>query len=285
MSNFEARACLRPLAVAVPGIVGIVCLTGLLSCAAPAHRLPRVDVPRLPADQVLLKLQEKEAAIRTLKGLFRAKVAGTDVPIASRLDGVFFYQRPSLLRLKGFAGFGNLLFDVVVEDDAYTLVLPGEKQVFVGRWGAFTEVGKEQLPIQMSMRALQVILGQVQESPEDQIDAEWLGDRYEFTVTPAENGHEGRLVPPYRRRIVVDGQQFQVRHLDYLAAEGTVTFSVEAEDFRRVRNDAPVEEMTITVPFQVKATDYLADGTVILDFQEMVANAALKAKDFAIVRF
>src|SRR2546425_10068581 len=53
------------------------------------------------AEQLIELLRAREAAIHTLKGLFRAQIKAPGVPIAPLVEGAAFSSRPGALRVSG----------------------------------------------------------------------------------------------------------------------------------------------------------------------------------------
>src|SRR2546426_11445571 len=53
------------------------------------------------AGQVIELLRAREAAIRTLKSLFRAQIKAPGIPIAQLVEGAGVFRRPDALRLPG----------------------------------------------------------------------------------------------------------------------------------------------------------------------------------------
>jgi outer membrane lipoprotein-sorting protein len=73
----------------------------LSGCAEVAPRA-EVQLKQATVEELTALLRQREAAIQTMKGLFSAKVRGGIIPIASRVEGSVYYQRPNAMRLRGF---------------------------------------------------------------------------------------------------------------------------------------------------------------------------------------
>ena len=78
--------------------------------------VPEMPLKEATAEQLTGRLQEREAAIQTMKGLFRAQIAGSGIPIAQRVEGAMYYRRPEALRLQGFNQLGGKLLPEFQED-------------------------------------------------------------------------------------------------------------------------------------------------------------------------
>ena len=54
-----------------------------------------VVLKQATAEQLIALLQEQAGEVRTIKGLFSAKITGGILPIGQRVQGTVFYQRPT----------------------------------------------------------------------------------------------------------------------------------------------------------------------------------------------
>ena len=81
-------------------------VTVLGGCAAFPSR-PEVPLKRATAAELMALLREREAAIQTMKGLFRVSIKGEGIPIAQRMEGAMYYRRPDAMRLLGFTALGE----------------------------------------------------------------------------------------------------------------------------------------------------------------------------------
>ena len=85
------------------------------------------------AEQLTALLQEQAGEVRTIKGLFSAKITGGILPIGQRVQGTVFYQRPNAIRLRGFTAVGSELFEFVQIEDQFKLRLPTMGREVSGR--------------------------------------------------------------------------------------------------------------------------------------------------------
>ena len=80
-------------------VLSAVALTLLSGCALFTPR-EEVQLKKATAEELTALLSQQKAAIRTMKGLFSAKVRGGIIPIASRVEGALYYRRPNAMRLR-----------------------------------------------------------------------------------------------------------------------------------------------------------------------------------------
>jgi len=265
----------------------ILSLTGLTGC--PSTPLPKPEpepifTPTYSQEELLAALQAKEEAIVTLKGLFQADIRGEGIPFAQSINGTVMYQRPNSLRLKGFSRFGNVLFDLLLKQNHFALRVEGEQGVFSGRVSELEEAKGAHLPIQLSFRALAVILGKVQLSDEtEQVRFLENPDEYQFQVMPMHAKPGSQLL--WTQHIHVDRRVTQVSQVDYLRQDGQMVVSIRASDFRRVLDAAPVQTQTLLLPYAVQAENFKEKGTVSMKFLEMLANGPLDAITFSFSKF
>ncbi len=242
------------------------------------------------AEQLIDLLRAREAAIQTLKGLFRAQIKGPGIPIAQRVEGAMFYRRPNALRLQGFNPLGGELFEFVLGDDLYRLRLPAMGQVFTGRLAELERMGKLGRPFQLSVWAVTGAVGIASVSKDEKVLLSEEGDRYRLDVFlpgETEGGHAGRPI----RRIWFERRSFQVVREDRLTAEGEVEATMQCEDFRPV--DISPKDLSISPgtdgmdtpmlkPFKISMRDGRGQGTVLLTFHEIVPNPQLRPDELGV---
>lgn len=247
-------------------------------------RQPTAPLLTATAEQLVDMVRDKEAAILTLKALFRAKIQSSDLPVTQQLTGVLFYQRPDRIRLKGFTRMGGVIFDFILDDDLYLLTLPSTGQFAIGRIGDLDEANEIAKSIQLSLLALDAVLGNVLNATDETLVFAEDGDRYRLdqgsVFIDARFARE-----PLARRIWVERQNLYVDQVDYLTPDGETALTVESEDFRPVRQDSPSQPSTIVLPFRVTAEDVQDSGAITLRFREIVANSQLNGEQLGRVRF
>ncbi|MEC4673021.1 MAG: hypothetical protein VST68_02415 [Nitrospirota bacterium] len=262
----------------------VLSLIGLTGC--PSTPLPKPEpifTPTYSQEELLAALQAKEEAIVTLKGLFQAEIRGEGIPFAQSINGTVMYHRPNSLRLKGFSRFGNVLFDFLLKQNHFALRVEGEEVVYSGRISEFEEAKGAHLPIQLSFRALAVILGKVQLSDAEHVRFLENPDEYQFHVVPMHAKPGSRAL--WTQQIHVDRRFIQVNQMDYIMQDGQVAVSILASDFRRVLDASPVQTQTLLLPYSVKAENHNEKGKVSMKFLEMLANGPLAPTAFSFSKF
>ncbi|NKB82479.1 MAG: hypothetical protein GKS05_11450 [Nitrospirales bacterium] len=257
-------------------VVGLLC--GLcLSVSACAIHPPQPTLPirEATADQLLAQLHQKESAIHTLKGLFRADLRGDGWPLSYRLNGVFWYQKPEMIRLKGFTRFGGLVFDFFLKHNRYTLSVPGERQYITGTLRDLEDNEGFAMPIRLSLMALETLLGRVVDKGDHDVKFFEEEDQYRFDVSNSSLNTLGSQVPSIRR-IWVDRRNFFVNRLECFTMMGEPTVAIRAEDFRPVLNGSLLEAETFMLPFHLYAVNKQDNGEVSLSFQEIIANRPIE---------
>jgi hypothetical protein len=247
------------------------------------------DVPLLDAtpEQLMLLLSERAAAIRTMKGLFRAQVKGPGIPIAQRIEGVMFYRRPDSLRLQGFNHLGGPLFDFRLDNNVYALRLAMTGQVFAGKTTELDRMGKIGRPFRLSVWAVNGAVAVAPIPQEQQVRLFTEDDRYRLDVlTPDRSDSQA---PRAVRRIWFDRRNLQVVEEDLLDDAGEVEATIRFADFRTVApaaSDPSVSSTMATIikPFKVTTEDGHGQGTLQLMFHEIVPNPALKPEELEPVR-
>lgn len=234
-------------------------------------------------EQLTKLLEEREAAIQTMKGLFRAQISGPGIPIAQRVEAAMYYRRPHTFRLQGFNALGGPLFDFVLEGDLYRLRVSSMGQVFTGRVADLERVGKLGRPFQLSVLALSGVVAVAPVPKGEQMMLSEEGTRYRLELFASPASEKSQAGSPYRR-LWFDRRSLQVVQEDRLTAAGDLEAMVRFEDFRPVevplhrkagsdRHDAKVGSML--KPFKVTTEDGQGRGTLLLTFHEMVPNPKL----------
>ena len=239
------------------------------------------------AEQLRELLREREAAIRTMKGLFRAQIKAPGILIAQQVEGAVFYRRPDALRLRGFNRLGGELFEIVLGEDQYRLRLPTTGQVFAGRVTELDRIGQMGRPFQLSVWAVSGAVGIAPVSDRETVLLSEDGDRYRMDVwNPGDpdGGHAGAPI----RRIWFERQSFQVVREDRLTPAGDVEATMRLEDFRPVEVSSTSEPLSpmsrvmadpMVKPFKISMQDGQGQGTLSLTFHEIVPNASLKPEE------
>ncbi len=265
-------------------IAAVVCASlSTAFLAGCADVSPREDVPLKQAtvEELTALLSQREAAIQTMKGLFSAKVRGGIMPIASRVEGTVYYQRPNAMRLRGFTTVGSELFEFVQANDQYKLRLPTMGRVLSGSPSDMSEMGKLARPFQLSVWAMGGVLGTGAIAQHETVTLTEDGDRYRLDVlVPIQNGtQEGRAV---QRRLWFDRRTMLVVQEDRLTPSGDVEAIIQYEDFRSIGDpnvDSTPGDARLLRPFKISLEDGKGQGSVQVTFHEIIPNQPLKAGD------
>ena len=264
-------------------LLTLIGLTGCPSVPIPKQEPDTIFAPTYSQEELLAALHAKEAAIATLKGLFQAEIRGDGIPFAQSINGTVMYQRPNSLRLRGFSRFGGVLFDLLYKQNHFAIRVEGEEGVFTGKVSELEGAKGAYLPIQLSFRALAVILGKIEFSNADQVRFLEQANEYQFHVIPM-HPPSGSLVF-LTQHIHVDRRFTQVSQVDYLMPDGRVAISIQASDFRRILDATPIQTQTLLLPYSVRADNYEEKGNVSMQFLEILANGPLDADVFSFSKF
>lgn len=257
--------------------VVVLLLFGLAACAPLAPvRAPLPDVALTP-ETILSTLQEREANLETLKGLFQVDVQTSALSFLSRVRGTLVYQRPQSIRITGITLLGGAVFDFVARGGTYVLRVPWQPNVMVGRVDDLTGLGEWRSPIQLSLGALQVLLGNVPMIADSEVRLE--DESYRYTI-PLSRGTSLLDFADGVQHVWVDRYSAQIRAIDYLTPDERTQLAFTASDFRAVRDESHTRERSIVLPFHVQARDRTTSGSMTLTFLELVANVSLPEKAF-----
>ena len=255
-----------------------------LSLGACAGRAPSPQVepgpavtprPALTPQEVLATLHAREANTTSVKGLFQADVQGGYSPFSYRIQGTLLYQRPQSIRIKGFTQFGGTLFDFLLNGQSYSLRRPDQLDPVVGKVPDFRRLGNFRVPVQLSLRALDLLLGKVHWTAEQFREVRSTKTAYRYTVA---------LSPVNTRKVSVlqhmwvDRYSARIRAIEYRTSDGKKLITLTASDFRNVGSDG----QSMALPFLVKVKDHMSSGSVTLEFSELVANVPVPENEFAI---
>ncbi|MFM8552070.1 MAG: hypothetical protein ACKOCD_07130 [Nitrospiraceae bacterium] len=234
------------------------------------------------AARLVQLLKEREAALQTVKGLFRAQVKGVGSFFLQRVEGAMYYRRPDALRLQGFNQVGGPLFDFVVADDQYRLRLPTSAKLYTGRVGDLQDIGVIGKPIQLSLLAMSGAVGTAPVGEGERTALAEDGDRYRLDVMAAPDGSADRAAP--QRRIWFDRRSLHVVQEDRMSRSGQLEATVRFEDFRVVQESSlPQGAGQILKPFKVTIQAGQGMGALQLTFHEIVPNPLLRPEDLSVV--
>ncbi len=257
-----------------------------------AFWFPRAEVPlkEATAAELTALLREREAAIQTMKGLFRVSIKGEGIPIAQRMEGAIYYRRPDAMRLQGFTVLGSELFEFVLSDDLYKLRLPAMSRVLTGRSSEMGKMGKLARPFQLSVWAMSGAVGIASVAEHERVALAEDGDRYRLDVfAPGEGDPRSRTVV---RRIWFERRSFQVVQEERLSPTGELEAVMYFDDFRPVgesENGGPAwnarggSRTPLMRPFKITMEDGHGRGSLQVTFHEIIPNAPLRPADLGTV--
>ena len=258
--------------------VGVLCLS-LGACAGRAPS-PRVEpaparAPVLTPQQVLATLHAREANITSLKGLFQADVEGSFSPFSHSIQGTLFYQRPQSIRIKGFTRFGGTLFDFLVNGRPYSLHTADRLYPIVGRMPDFRPLGELGLPVQLSLRAVDVLLGRLRWTEEQFREVRVANTAYRYTVALSHGNASNVSV---LQHVWVDHASALIQGIEYYSTKGKKLVTLTASDYRKV--GPPEQPDSVILPFSIEVKEYVTSGSVRLKFSEIVPNIPVSGKEF-----
>ena len=229
----------------------------------------------VPEDQrryVLESLRQKEATIRTLRGLFQASVSG--LLFSQRFNGMMSYDSPDQVHLRGFLRFGVPMMEFHREGNSYELYFPAEKQMITGQVNGGPVQTEWDQTVQLSIRALDAVLGKIDGLSNAEIRVLKDATHYRLDMTDVRSD-ESTAQEDFIVRTWVDAQTLELTSIEYRQSyDDEVVVSVECEDYRDVDALSATAQRPIRLPFVVKATDHRSiGGSITLRFQEFVLNA------------
>jgi hypothetical protein len=256
------------------------CTFALLAGCALFTPREEIQLKQATVEELTTLLSQREAAIQTMKGLFSAKVRGGIIPIASRVEGSLYYRRPNTMRLRGFTAVGGELFEFVQAGDQFRLRLPTMGRVLSGSPPDMSEMGKLARPFQLSVWAMEGVLGIGTIAKDETGTLMEEGDRYRLEVSgPSPSGTQFM-----RRRLWFERQTLYVVREDRLTESGTVEAIIQYEDFRAIGEAEAVSsdgDRRLLRPFKIVLEDGKGQGSVQVTFHEMIPNQPLSATDLA----
>ncbi|MCC6967032.1 MAG: hypothetical protein IT391_12225 [Nitrospira sp.] len=260
----------------------LLCVFALSGCTlfGPKDTTPLKEAT---AEQLTALLQEQAGEVRTIKGLFSAKITGGILPIGQRVQGTVFYQRPNAIRLRGFSAVGSEIFEFVQLEDQFKLRLPTMGREVTGRSSEADQLGQLTRPFQLSVWAMSGVTGTHTVGPHEQVRLSEDGNRYRLDVlTPGPSGTASYV----SRRIWFDRRNLLVVQEERLTPAGEVEATMQFDDYRAVgpvppatlasNGQSPETAARIMRPFTIRMTDGQGSGSLQVTFHELVPNEPIK---------
>jgi hypothetical protein len=231
------------------------------------------------AEELMALLHERDLAMQTMKGLFTAKMKGGILPIGQRVEGALYYRRPNAMRLQGFNSVGGELFEFVLANDQYRLRLPTMGRVLTGRPSAPEELGKLGRPFQLSLWAMNGVVGASSIGKQERVTLTEDAERYRLDVFGVSaDSTQSTIV----RRLWFDRQRLLVVQEERLTPSGTTEAVLRYDDYRLV-GDAVGDGSSpggagrqLLRPFKVSLEDGQGRGSLHVTFHEIQPNTQLK---------
>lgn len=278
-------SCLRSTVMRVTGHVALIMLVcalvfGCTTTSVPVHE--EAGLKQATAEELATLLRQRETAIRTMKGLFSAKVRGGLIPISTRVEGTVYYRRPNSMRLRGFTPIGGELFEFVQADELYMLRLPTMGRVLSGRQSDMSEMGKLARPFELSVWAMGGVLGTSAIGKDETTKLVEEGARYRLDVFGPRPG-AGPMEYQLLRRMWFDRRTLLVVQEERLNGSGETDASIQYEDFRSIgetalpANGSP--DARLLRPFKISLEDGRGQGSVQVTFHEIISNQELKSEE------
>src|SRR5438270_149901 len=94
---------------ALPILLILMVAAGCARTAKPTQ--PAQQLP-VTAGSLVALLEQRSAAVRTLKAQFSIQATGSAIKGTQRMEAALVYQRPNVIRLRTFARLGFPVFDL-----------------------------------------------------------------------------------------------------------------------------------------------------------------------------
>ncbi len=244
------------------------CTKALVSPQAPAAPAA------LTAEEVVAKLQEREAAVQTLKARFAVEASGGALKAPQRMEAAMVYQRPGTIRLQTFARLGFPLFDLMLADGQYHLLFPMQGKTQKGLVSELDRKGRVGVPVMLGLQATLGSLGGVILST-DQV---YLRDEDSRYVLDVMAGPGGTIVA---RRLWFERTTLEIVRQDLFDATGSVQATMVYQSYHAV---GATSAGPLTWPSRVLAEDSLGQAKLVLTFYEIIPNPALTPLDWGPMR-
>lgn len=249
-------------------LAGLVLLAG---CArAPVAPPVPVAPSAVTAEELVAKLQEREAAVRTLKALFTVEASGSALKSPQWMEAALVYQRPGTIRLQTFARLGFPLFDLLLADNQYQLLFPLQGKTQKGLVSELNRKGGIGAPVTLGLQATMGSLGGVILST-DHVSLRDENSQYVLDVM-AEPG-----LNRVARRLWFAQKTLEIVRQDLFDASGNLAATMAYQNYRAV---GATSAGPLAWPFRVLAEDGLGQARLVLTFHEIIPNPELTSQDW-----
>lgn len=253
-------------------LASLVLGVALLAGCAKTLVVPPVSVAPSPvtAEELVAKLQEREAAVRTLKAIFTVEASGRAIKSPQRMEAALVYQRPGTIRLQAFARLGFPLFDLRLSDGQYHLLFPLQGKRQEGAIADLDRKGGIGAPVTLGLSAMMGSLGGVIVST-DQVLLREENNQYVLDVMAEPNLNR------VARRLWVLQKTLDIVRQDLFDASGNVAATMLYQDSRVV---GTTSAGPLTWPSRVLAEDAQGRATLVLTVHDIMPNPELTSQDW-----
>jgi len=243
----------------------------LAGCARAPVAPPAPVVPSaVTAEELVAKLQEREAAVRTLKALFTVEASGSALKSPQRMEAAFVYQRPGTIRLQTFARLGFPLFDLLLADNQYQLLFPLQGKTQKGLVSELDRKGGIGAPVTLGLQATMGSLGGVI-LPTEHVSLREENSQYVLDVM-TEPG-----LNRVARRLWFAQKTLEIVRQDLFDASGNLAATMAYQNYRAV---GATSAGPLAWPSRVLAEDGLGQARLVLTFHEIIPNPELTPQDW-----
>lgn len=253
-------------------LASLVLGVALLAGCAKTLVVPPVSVAPSPvtAEELVAKLQEREAAVRTLKAIFTVEASGRAIKSPQRMEAALVYQRPGTIRLQAFARLGFPLFDLRLSDGQYHLLFPLQGKRQDGAIADLDRKGGIGAPVTLGLSAMMGSLGGVIVST-DHVLLREENNQYVLDVMAEPNLNR------VARRLWVLQKTLDIVRQDLFDASGNVAATMLYQDSRVV---GTTSAGPLTWPSRVLAEDAQGRATLVLTVHDIMPNPELTSQDW-----
>ena len=266
-------------AVRTSVLIVAACVIFSAGCARVAHPPVVTPPPPVSAKELGARLQERAAAIQTLRAQFSIEATGKEIRGTQRMEVAMIYQRPDLVRLRAFARIGLPIFDLTLINDRYQMKIPMQGKFLTGR---VADLDRQEGLGPSILLGVQAILGNLNGTtvlPTDQLTLREVDGQYVLEVIPIVPGTAGA------RRLWFDQRTLELVRQEFLDASGQSQATILFQDYRSVGSTAAGvtgQALPIVRPYLVRAEDANGRAKLVLTFREIVPNPELSPQDWGI---
>ena len=231
----------------------------------------------LSAEELVTRLQERGAAIQTLRAQFSIEATGKDIKGTQRMEAALIYQRPNLVRLRTFARIGLPIFDLILINDRYQIKIPMQGKFLTGRVADLDHQSGVGPSVLLGLQATLGNLNGTTVLATDRLTLHEAEGLYVLEVIPSEEGVAAA------RRLWFDQGTLELVREELLGSSGQTQATVIFEDYRPVGStaaNAKGQTVAIVRPYLVRAEDANGRAKLVLTFREIVPNPSLSPQDW-----